>query len=134
MGGDDIILLYLGPLIILLVLNVFVVFSGGAFIGGSFTSDVYGVDLYFDPLIGAVGWFIPFGIAMAIVSINVVGSGLGESGASSVRNLLMFGGIWTVFSVSSLALFDSIPIYGNLIYVVLTIVYAIGVFIQIGGT
>ena len=127
------LLLYLGPLAILLVLNVFVVFSGGAFIGGTFDTGAFGMDLYFDPLLGAIGWFIPFGIAMAVVSFQAVGTGLGDSGASTVRNLLMFGGIWTVLSLPSLELFDLIPMFGGVIYVVITIIYAIGVFIQIGG-
>jgi len=76
-------------------------------------------------LLGAV-----VGIAVAI-SVQVLGSGVGATGQFVVVRVVIFGTVWFVFSTVTLSFLNAIPLVGFYIYLVLSVFYGIGVFLEI---
>lgn len=93
--------------------------------------------ILFDVTATSIGFFA---IVAALVALGIIaGVRLLDSGLSgfSVKIIVMaaaFGGLWTVMSGMSVDLLTSIPIFGNILFFGLTLVYTIGsVFMLSGG-
>ena len=136
-------LLIMLPLLVLLFLTIFSIIFGATFIsvsldtfvsnniiinGTTTTIDLSG-DIYFniDPLIGATIWIIGIIIMAGIISIKVVGSGLGPEGVRVILIGTAYGTVWILLSVYASPLITQIEIVGWLIYISFTIAYALGV-------
>ena len=131
-------------LAIMVVITLFSIISGNSFIGlitetiidnsvivnGSTTSleipvpeGTFGLD----PLTGGLVLITALAILGAIISIQVVGSGIGEGGVRILMISFFYGGLWGILSIVSANLIIAIEAFGLLIYLMLTILYAIGV-------
>ena len=139
------------PLVILLFITIFSIIFGATFtslsvdtfisndsiINGTTTViDLGGENIYFsiDPLVGATIWIAGLIILGALWSIQFLGSGLGPMGVKTIVFGTFYGIIWIMLSVYASPLIISIPIFGWLTYITLTIIFAIGVGKQISGS
>ena len=140
------IILGLGILLVLTLLNVF---AGGGFIGNSttmtadYTVLINGtgqtvnyedqtIALGLGELEGAIAWFLIIAVVVALLCFQIIGTGVGEIGQRTIRTTIIYTGLWSVLSVTSWALIMSIASFGWLIWLTLTIIYAIGVFQKMG--
>ena len=138
-------------LIILLVLTVFSVVFGASFgatvienvidnsliiDGITTTLEMEGADLLFniDALTGALVWIIVIIALVSVIGINILGSGLSETSVHIITLGTAYTTIWIVLSLLASPLIFSIEIFGALIYVVLTIIYAFGFINKISGS
>ena len=137
-------LLILLPLTILLFLTIFSIIFGATFTsvsldtfvsnntiinGTTTTIGLGGDDIYFDidPLIGATIWIVAIIILAALISIKFLGSGMGPEGVRTTLIGTAYGAVWILLSVYSNPLITQIEIVGSLLYISLTIIYALGV-------
>jgi hypothetical protein len=140
------------PMTFLIILNffsaVFIATTGSAdifdpisidvIINGSTTEIDYStIDTTFrlDALIGALTWIITCTVLAGILGIQIVGSGL----ASFSVKAIVIGTIWIssyiFFGLTAFPFIQSIPsFFGETIFLVMTIVFAYGVFKEIGGS
>lgn len=86
-----------------------------------------------DPTVATIAIFIVIiGIA-AVLGIQVVGSGLSEESVKTIMSCILYGAIWGLLSVFAMPLIISIEIFGTIIYMVLLMLYVIGVIEKITG-
>jgi hypothetical protein len=122
--------------------TTFVVYSDAnlintnAIVNGSTTDIIVGQTTNFnvDPLLGAITWILVIVILAGAVGINVVGSGL--TGASA--KMIVVGTAWvSAFILLSVYAFPFIVLIpynlGSLTFILLTMIYAFGVFKQLSG-
>lgn len=130
-------------LLILIVITLFSVIAGNSFVGTIIenvvdnslivngTENTLGIDsstlFNIDPVIGFTTTIIVIVGLVAVLGIQILGSGLGDTTVRVMTIGITFSGIWIVFSLLAEPLISSIGIFGALIYVVLTIGYVIGV-------
>lgn len=81
-------------------------------------------------LIALVGVLIAFA---TLAGLKFMGFGLGELAQSAVFKGTAYIAVWGVFSLLALTLITSIPVFGPVFYLFLTILYALGVINQIGS-
>ena len=86
-----------------------------------------------DPLQGALVWIIVIVALGVAVGIQVFGSGLSEKSVHLLFMGTFYISLWSILSILAMNLLTSIAVFGSLIYLVITILYAIGCIIQIGG-
>lgn len=137
-------MLVAGCLLILVVLSVFSVILGSSFMGiiveqtisntvivnGSATTFVVENTQFvfnIDPIAGMVaslaGW-----VAIALIfGIRGFGTGLSDDTSRIATMITIYTAVWTILSTLVIPLVFQIEIFGAIIYVVLTIAYAIGV-------
>ncbi len=134
---------------VLLLITIFSVITGNVFTS---YSDVIGVDgtvlvngtatdfivsdqtiiFQVDGLIGAMVMIVVLATLIAVIGLRVLASGLSETSVKTLRTSIAYGGLWGVLSVLSYGLIVSIQTFGSIIYVVLTLLFVIGVFIKLG--
>lgn len=110
--------------------------------GGS-TFDMYadpsGTDLQKGDLFDITGTLGLIGIVLAvmalgcIVGIRVVGSGTSSTSVSTVIIGTAFLSLWGVFSVFGYPLIGTIPLFGGMLYFILTAMYTVGVIQAFSG-
>jgi len=135
---------------IMLMLTVLSMFMGTSYIGvliqqamdynaalngttSQWVVDPVNTSLYLDPLIGAVVWI---GIIAAIgiaAGIQFLGSGLNSEGGHWLTGSIFYTAIWIILSTYPFGLLMSIPYFGALSYISLTMVYAIAVIMKINS-
>ena len=105
-------------------------------IGGLRPEDVNGTYTV-DPMIigitfgGIVALLIGFIAVAVLAGITVFGSGISESAQNVIYKSVFFYTIWGIFSILATSGIVSIPIFGTVIYIFLTLCYVIGVQSQI---
>lgn len=110
----------------LLVITFFNVILGASF--SSYRLDsAYGVSAGIDEITGAIAIIIALVSIAVVVGIQILGSGISEQSVRTIIIVVGYATIWGIFSVLSLNLITSIEIFGTIIYLVLTIMYVIGV-------
>jgi len=73
-------------------------------------------------------------IALGLIGLNVLGSGLSDFSVKIIWNGIVFYGLWLIFSVTGFNFFSSIPYYiGIVFWIGLTLVYSLGVFERMGS-
>jgi len=92
------------------------------------------VSFNFDPVIGAITWIVSITVLSGVVGIQVVGSGLNTSSTK----MIVMGTAWITafifFGMIAYPLIITIPdLWGELLFLIMTIWYAFGVFEQLGG-
>lgn len=122
--------LSLGTLVSIAILNVL---FGGHW-GGS-DLNIIGQELTFaiSPLEGALSIIIIVILLGALVGINLMGSGLSDESVKLIIIGVAYTGIWLTFSAMSFSMLLDFPVYGVFIYIVLTIMFVIGVFQKYSG-
>lgn len=100
-------------------------------LGASFTNytleSSYGQTIGIDSITGALAIIIVLISIAVIVGIQILGSGISEQSVRTIIIIVGYASIWGFFSVLSLNLIMSIELFGWIMYVVLTIIYMIGV-------
>lgn len=130
-------------LLLLAVLGVFSVVLGGTWSGisggetmsetvlvnGTVTTVEFIQDWSFSitELEGAIGWLTAIVGLVAIVGIKLFGSGLSDQTVRITTLVIVYSSIWTLLSIPAFPLITSIEVFGPLIYIVMTIGYAVGV-------
>ena len=128
----------------LMIITILSIISGNSFIGiivenvvdnelivnGSTTSlEIPIEDIAFglDPITGGLALITTLAVLGAIITIQVLGSGMSDNGSKIIMVSVFYGGIWVILSLVSYPMIVSIEIFGVLLYLILTILYAIGV-------
>lgn len=88
-------------------------------------SDI-GATFYIDEFTGALVIIIAIMIIAVIIGLQIFGSGLSDQSVKILSIGITYYGIWSIFSVLSYELIISIEVIGVLLYIVLTIVFTIG--------
>jgi len=103
--------------------------SGSGYVNESSTSyDIsnIGATFYIDEFAGALVIIIAIMIIAVIVGLQIFGSGLSEQSVKIISIGITYYGIWSIFSVLSYELIISIEVVGVLIYIVLTVLFTVG--------
>jgi len=90
------------------------------------------LSLSFDMTMGLVA-IIVSAIALGLIGLNILGSGLRDSSVKIIWNGIVFYGLWTIFSVLSYSSIASIPNFGVLFWFMITFIYSLGVFSKMGS-
>ena len=109
--------------------------NSNAIVNGSLTQfEITNTNVVFaiNDVEGFILMIIVIGTVITALSLTVVGTGLSDSGVSTMRAVLIYTGLWLALTVFTYDLIVSIEIFGTLIYVGLTLVYCIGVFQKMG--
>lgn len=116
-------------------------YSGDVISGGNSTldgttqrydSDVAPVQAEFSSAFGALVAVTVTVAMIAVAGVTVVGSGIKEISVKALGLSAFYYGMWGVFSVLGSRMLNAIPIFGVLLYILLTIVYSLGVIEAIG--
>jgi len=106
-------------------------------LGASFTSYTasggYGVSVGIDAITGAIAIIIVLIAISVLVGLQIFGSGISEQSVKTIITITGYVSLWGIFSVLSINLINAIEIFGYLIYLILTIMYAIGVMNKLTG-
>lgn len=86
-----------------------------------------------DAFIGATAWIIGIIALAGIIGLNVLGSGLTDWSVRVITIGTFYGATYVIFSLLSANLIISIELIGVVLYAVLTMFYAFGVFKRIIG-
>lgn len=86
-----------------------------------------------DPFEGAIVWFVVIASLAALIGIRVLASGLAETSIRVAVIIIIYTSVWTLLSLAAYDLIVAIEVFGGLIYLSLTIAYAIGVMQLISG-
>lgn len=113
-------------LAMLLIITFFNVVLGASFSNYN-AGTSYSVNVGIDSITGALAVIIALVGIATVVGIQVLGSGISEQSVKTIIVVIGYASIWGVFSALSLNLIVSIEIFGTIIYLFLTIMYAIGV-------
>ena len=142
------IIICLLPLIFLAFLSVL---FGGDFIGyiidesisGTATTNITDttvidwatkeVEFNIDPITGMISVLIAIAVFTILIGIQILASGLSDVSVKAMMVGVIYTGLWGVLSVLSIEVIKSIELIGSLIYVLLTVGYAIGVFEKMSG-
>jgi len=137
--------LIMSTLTIMFVLVVFNIILGGGYITSEPTTMIIDTNILIDgvsstyeaesdayifeisELEGMIILLTTITTIATFTGIQVLGSGLSDSSVHTLVIVAIFSGIWIILSVLVAPLVWSIEIFGTLIYVLLTIAYAIGV-------
>lgn len=116
--------------------NQSVTASGEIIENGTSTSiQVGNAEMAFD--LNTTGYFIALiigvGILAGVLGINFLGSGLSERAQRIIFNSIICYGFWGIFSALILTLLMAIPVFGLILWVVMTMVYTFGFFKRIEG-
>lgn len=71
-------------------------------------------------------------IALGLIGLNVIGSGLPDRSVKIIWNGIVFYGLWSIFSVLGYNSISSIPYLGAFLWFFLTLIYTLGVFGKMG--
>lgn len=136
---------------IMLVLTLFSVISGNSFLGVSDSTGYSGstwingsetlvevgdsaLTFQVTELQGALLIIVVIAIAVSLLSIKFLGSGIGTVGVQTLRTSIMYGAIWGVLSVLVVELILAIYLFGGFIYIGITFAYVYGVIKQLGDS
>jgi len=126
--------LILFPLAILVIITIFWIMLGesieiygfeGVF-EGSGTDIPVEFTINIDPIEGMIGSLIGIAVAIALIGIRILGSGLSEKSVHIISTAILYTAFWGTLSLFSYDLFGEIPIFGAALYILLTILYAGG--------
>lgn len=136
-------------LVVLIIITLLSILSGNSFIGtpssinSTYQTIINGTTttldvetnavFYIDPVAGAIVIFVALGILVGFLGFNALGSGLNETATRIILWVTVYGALWGFFSVLSMNLIIEIELYGSLIYIGLTVMYAIGVIQKLIG-
>lgn len=90
------------------------------------------LDLGFNMTYGLVAVIVS-AIALGLIGLNVLGSGLSDFSVKIIWNGIVFYGLWLIFSVLSYSSIVSIPTFGIIFWFLLTFVYTLGIFNRMGS-
>lgn len=141
--------LLLAPLFVLTVLTIISMVSGNSLIGTSYSdtsggsiivngseSTVYvenAMTIDVSVLAGIIALIIVIVVLVAIIGLQIVGSGLNSESVRAIFLGTVYTSLWVFLSFLSAGFIFSILYFGALIYLLLTIFYVIGVIRNLSG-
>lgn len=136
-GGTGIAYEYLS-LTCLIGLSVLNIMFGGDWLGFSLEGDLtssLSVDSSFaiDEFWGLLSAIITISVIGAIFGIQLFNAGLNSESVKTLIIAISYIGLWGLFSLLSYDLIMSIPVFGAIIWFLLTFVYALGIVKKITG-
>jgi len=96
-------------------------------------SELDPISFSLDPLLGAIVLVSAVAVAVMLLGLRILGSGLSDDSIRILCVALSYIGIWMFLSVLAMPLLLSIELFGTLIYTALTIGYTIGVVEKMSG-
>lgn len=142
--------LILGTLFILTIISLISIISGATLFSTSIVQDTGGniivngststvalsgtVNIDVSALAGIIALIIVITVLVGVIGLQVVGSGLNSESVRVIFLGTVYTSLWTFLSFLSAGLIIGIQVFGALIYMVLTIVYVIGVIRHLGGS
>lgn len=121
----------------LLVLSLVSIIFGNEFIGINIegVSVKKGMDTYqskpiffnIDPLTIGLEVVIIIALACALLGVRILASGLSEQSVRLLSVSLSYSGIWAFLSLLAYPLIRTIEIFGVVLYILLTVLFTIGV-------
>lgn len=87
---------------------------------------------YIDDLAGALVVLTGIIVVAGVIGIQILGSGLSDSGHKVIIYCLVYGGVWAMLSILASPLISQIEVFGSMIYIALTIAFVIGVIQKFG--
>lgn len=85
----------------------------------------------------SLGLIVLVGAVMALATIagvRVMGSGVSDTSVSTLVIGSALITLWLVFSIMAMPLITQIPLFGNLFYFGITLLYTVGIISRIGGS
>jgi hypothetical protein len=79
----------------------------------------------------AIYAFVGLLTAIVFLGLHIIGNGFSDRSLQLVLELVSFVAVWALTSLFTFSIFNSIPIFGWIIWALLTISYAVGVFLDI---
>lgn len=83
--------------------------------------------------LGLIGIVIGIMALAAFAGIKILGSGVSDVSVSTILVSSAFLALWAIFSVLSMSLIISIPLFGVILYFALTGMYTVGIINRVGG-
>ena len=124
------------PLSLLIIITLFQMFISGDNPSTIYTSSLVpdvGFAFNFDAQVGLIATVIGIASLTIVLSIQIFGTGLSETGAHTLQLAVGYVGFWIMLSLFSNAFILAIPVFGLIFYLFLTILYAIGLFRKMTG-
>lgn len=127
----NLILIALGMILMITFFNVMLgaTLTDTSYIAGG----GYGVNVGIDSITGALAIIVALVGLAVLVGVQVFGSGISEQSVKTIIVITGYATLWGFFSFLSLNLIISIEVFGWIIYLILTIIYVIGVMGKISG-
>lgn len=97
------------------------------------TVEGYDVSLGFDAEGGFLAYVLVVVTVGVVAGITVLGSGIKEFSVKVLYTTVALYGVWLLFSVIGIETLSSIPVFGWALWFILTVVYGLGVFQQVGS-
>jgi len=117
------------PLSIMIVLTIFSVMLGNELT----VVEEQGLLLEIDPFLGILGIIIGLTVVGGAIGFNLLGSGLNTASVKIIVLGAFYIVIWIFLSSISQPLIVEIEVFGTLLYLTITIWYAIGCIRQLAG-
>lgn len=105
-------------------------------VSSTFVQEAENIFFYIDTtslVIAGISILTTIIIVASITGISVLGSGLNPQSSKIIVVITAYIGLWFSLSVLAFSLIISIPVFGTLIYIGITIGYSIGVIQKISG-
>lgn len=112
------------------------VYDGNLTVNGTTTTlEFSGDDMLFaiDPTVATIGVFVIIIAIVAVLGIQVLGSGLSPESIRVIMACILYGAVWGLLSILAMPLILAIEVFGTIIYMVLLIGYIVGVIQNIVG-
>jgi hypothetical protein len=112
------------------------VYDGDLIVNGTTTTlEFSGDDMLFaiDPTVATIGVFVIIIAIVAVLGIQVLGSGLSQESIRVIMACILYGAVWGLLSLLAMPLILAIEVFGTVIYMVLLIGYIVGVIQNIVG-
>lgn len=93
-----------------------------------------GATFYIDEFTGALVIIIAIMIIATLIGLQILGSGLSDTSVKIISIGITYYGIWSIFSILSYELILSIEVVGALMYIILTVVFTIGLVQKFSGS
>lgn len=121
------------PLIIWLALTVFSILFGNvpSISQVGVKSQTWSINISDTELITSA--FIGLAVIVAIIGLEVFGSGLDSESVRMIISIIFYAGLWAIFLELSIPLIRSIEIYGWVIDIMLSLLFLIGIGIKTFG-
>lgn len=88
---------------------------------------------FIHPIYGAIAIFLVIITLIAVIGLQIFGSGLSSGALKIISTVIVYMGLWLILSILSIPLISSIEGFGTLIYISLTIGYVYGVINKFTG-
>ena len=124
------------PLSLLIIITLFQMFISGSTPSTIYTSSLtpdIALSFNFDVQIGLIATVIGIASLTIIFTIQILGTGVSETGGRTLQIIVGYVGFWLMLSVFSSDFILDVPLFGIIFYLFLTMLYAIGLFKKMNG-